>query len=150
MNFLCDSMMGKLSKLLRMCGFDADYYKPGLNLENIKNFEGEDRVILTRNQKFKKYVGPLKIYFSEHDDPLMQLRQVLKEFQLADKVRFLSRCMECNEEIVPVDKESVRGKVPFYVFDNYETFLQCPKCRRVYWEGTHVEKMRDKLRRVLE
>jgi len=142
-------MLGKLAKLLRMCGFDAEYYKAGLNPENIKNFKDAERTILTRNLKFQKYRGPVPIFFPDNDDPLIQLKIVLTKFHLHDKIRFLSRCMECNEEIRPVEKEAVRGKVPFYVFDNHDTFFQCPKCERIYWEGTHVEKMKEKLQRAL-
>ncbi|MEO0239454.1 MAG: Mut7-C RNAse domain-containing protein [candidate division WOR-3 bacterium] len=149
MNFLCDSMLGKLARLLRMCGFDTIYIKSGLNLENIKEFENFDRIVLTRNTKFKKYKGKLTIFFPDHDNPLIQLKTVLNQFNLVDKINFLSLCMECNVPLVKIDKELVRGKVPFFVFDTHNEFYYCPSCHRYYWEGSHVSKMKEKLKGVI-
>jgi len=149
MKFICDSMLGKLAKLLRMCGFDTIYIRGGLTPENIKEFEDSGRIVLTRNTKFKKYSGKLTIFFPDNDNPLLQLKMVLEKFSLKDKINFLSLCMECNVPIVKINRDQVRGKVPFYVFDTHEEFFYCPSCKRYYWEGTHVERMREKLKGVI-
>jgi len=34
------------------------------------------------------------------------------------------------------------------VYDTHEEFAMCPVCGRIYWEGTHVSRMKDKLQEV--
>ncbi len=142
-------MLGKLARMLRMLGFDTIYIREGLTSEKISTFEGSERVILTRNTKFKRYTRKLKVFFPDHDKPEEQLKIVIKAFNLKDEIQFLSRCMECNELLIPVEKETIRGKVPFFVFDNHKEFYECPSCKRVYWEGTHVERMAEKMKEIL-
>ncbi len=150
MKFLCDSMLGKLSRLLRMCGFDAEYCKKGLTLEDLKKIRDKGLVILTRNRKLLNFDQNLLLFNPDNDIPLLQLKMVLDHFNLKSHIKFLSRCMECNVEIVNISKAEVKGKVPFYVYDNHEDFFQCPSCGRIYWEGSHVGKMREKLERILK
>jgi uncharacterized protein with PIN domain len=48
-----------------------------------------------------------------------------------------------------VAREDVVHEVPSYVFEHHRTFVRCPACRRIYWQGTHVDHMQDQLRQVL-
>lgn len=150
MKFICDSMLGKLARLLRMCGFDAEYCKSGLTLESLKNLRERNVIILSRNHKLAKQGESLTFYNPDHDNPQVQLKLVIEKFNLKDRIDFLSRCMECNVEITPIDKLAVKGKVPFYVYDNHDKFFKCPSCGRIYWEGTHVARMKEKLDRILK
>ncbi|HYA87149.1 MAG TPA: Mut7-C RNAse domain-containing protein, partial [Nitrospirota bacterium] len=43
--------------------------------------------------------------------------------------------------IVSIPKNEVRDLVPHYVYEKNTVFFQCPKCKRIYWPGTHVKKM---------
>jgi len=142
-------MLGKLAKLLRMCGFDTEYVRHGLNTQNVTDFAGEDTIILSRNRKLEKIKDKIKIFNPDHDLPPYQLRMVIRAFNLEDKIKFLSRCMECNVEIVPIPKEEAKGNVPFFVYDNHEEFFKCPSCGRIYWEGSHVRRMAEILKSIL-
>ena len=44
-----------------------------------------------------------------------------------------------------IDRESVRDRVPPYVFETQERFWTCPHCRHVYWPATHHARMRHEL-----
>ena len=48
-----------------------------------------------------------------------------------------SRCIICNVELEDIDKAKVKDKVPEYVFKTQGEFITCPKCQRIYWQGTH-------------
>jgi len=148
MKFICDSMVGKLARWLRMMGFDTVYEKSGDLSKIIKQAEEENRVILTRNSRFKKVKTPAKIFFLSSEKTLEQVKQVFDEFNLRGKCSFLTRCMECNSPLKEIKKEDVKGKVPFFVYDTHEEFAMCPVCGRIYWEGTHVSRMKDKLQEV--
>ena len=46
-------------------------------------------------------------------------------------------------------KEEVRGLVPPYVYRTQDKYMMCPSCGRVYWRGTHWERMRRELEDIL-
>jgi uncharacterized protein with PIN domain len=41
----------------------------------------------------------------------------------------------------PVAKEAVADRVPADVYRSCDDFPQCPACRRVYWKGSHHERL---------
>jgi uncharacterized protein with PIN domain len=50
--------------------------------------------------------------------------------------------MACNEPLRPVSKAEVHKRVPPRIAARHEEFRECPACRRVYWEGSHYQRMR--------
>ena len=76
----------------------------------------------------------------ESEQVAAQLEQVFHALRLTAREAF-SRCAECNVVLDTVSQESVRDDVPPYVFHTQERFRRCPRCRRVYWRGTHWARM---------
>ena len=67
-----------------------------------------------------------------------QIQEVLKKFGLKpDTETMFTRCILCNEELRDLDKNKVKDKVPEYIYRTQEYFITCPKCKRIYWQGTH-------------
>ncbi|MBM3250547.1 MAG: hypothetical protein FJZ09_06905 [Candidatus Omnitrophica bacterium] len=67
-----------------------------------------------------------------------QLAEILEALKIKpDPDQMFTRCILCNEELQAVEKEKVKDKVPEYVYKTQEEFITCPKCRRIYWQGTH-------------
>jgi uncharacterized protein with PIN domain len=78
------------------------------------------------------------------------VREVLQKLRLEPREEeFFSRCLLCNEELQPVAKGEVEGRVPDFIYRGYESFHLCPRCRRIYWPGTHLEKMKREVSRIL-
>ena len=78
-----------------------------------------------------------------------QLRQVVTAFGIDPFRRFLTRCLECNEPLRDVARVEVADRVPPYVHDTRELFRECPACGRLYWGGTHRERMVAELEKLL-
>ena len=74
----------------------------------------------------------------------MQLRQVFSELGLELK-EALTRCIECNSELEERDPAVVADRVPAYVRQTQTRYSECTECRRVYWSGTHWQRMREVL-----
>jgi uncharacterized protein with PIN domain len=49
--------------------------------------------------------------------------------------------MACNERLRPLCKEEIQKRVPPPITARHEKFLECSACRRVYWEGSHYQRM---------
>ncbi len=143
--FIADVNVGRLARRLRMLGYNTLFNNGADDNELIRNALREGRILLTRDTGImaRRVVttGKVKALLVESDDVTEQLWQVVRALNLEPESEPFSICIECNVPLVPRGKEEVRGLVPPHVFRNHEQFVQCPVCRRVFWRGTHWEKM---------
>lgn len=147
--FLADVMLGKLARWLRALGYDAAW-EPEIEDEDlVRRGIEEERVILTRDRGLASDWWVDAIVLIESDDPLRQLREVADAVNLSRRAPF-TRCTHCNQPLEPASPEEVRDRVPAGVLDHQERFTTCPACRRVYWSGGHVERMRKAIEEVLD
>jgi uncharacterized protein with PIN domain len=79
-----------------------------------------------------------------------QFRQVVEHFAIEPAGSFLTRCLECNVLLVEIGKSAVRDKVPPYVYRTQSDFRACPGCNRLYWKGTHRDKMAGEVEEILK
>ena len=142
--FICNGMLGKLCNLLRVCGFDTSYSNQGMSI--LLQARREGRIILTKNTRLRGKEG---IFFIEATRPLIQLKNVIIEFDLQQGIRPFSRCTICNEKLVAIAKKLARDKVPYFTYKNFNEFAMCPTCQRVYWKGSHYRRMLDEIEEVL-
>ena len=150
--FIVDSNVGKLARWLRVMGYDALFPNNLDDDELIDIALKEGRVLLTRDTQIAKRrvvaEGRLKVILTRDDNPQEQLRQVAKALKLDYHVRQFTRCLECNQTLVPKTKEEVQELVPPYVFRTQNQYMQCPSCHRVYWRGTHWQRMAKELEKL--
>jgi uncharacterized protein with PIN domain len=150
MLFFADEMLGKLARWLRMTGFDVLYERQISDDALIARARQEGRTILTRDTRLILRLKKEEYFFVTQDHLEDQYREFFKRFpSLLSERRPFSRCVECNAPLQPVDKEEVRERVWPFVFQTQENFTACPSCRRVYWQATHVAKIRAKLDRLM-
>ena len=141
MKFICDEMLGSMAKWLRILGYDTKYVKNMKDEEIAKIAREEERILLTRDKKLaSKFKNSI---YLENNGLKNQLRRIIKELALEiDDKNLLTRCIICNEKIEKIDKEKVKGMVPEHVYESHEEFYICPKCKRIYWIGTHFKNMK--------
>ncbi len=145
MKFMVDCNVGKLAKWLRMMGYDSLFFGDGDDGEMVALAMAEGRVILTRDSHIaeRRVVarGYLRAIHIKSDEPAEQMRQVMEMLRLKPYFRPLTICLECNAPLEPRDKEQVKDRVPPYVLQTQEEYVECPACRRIYWKGTHWQAM---------
>jgi uncharacterized protein with PIN domain len=73
----------------------------------------------------------------------MQVREVVERFDLRKKIETFTRCLECNSLIKPVSRESVEDRLPPKTRIYYNEFFICSGCSRIYWKGSHYERMNE-------
>ena len=138
--FIADVMVGRLARWLRVLGFDAAYSNTYEDDEIIRMAEEEKRVILTRDTGLAARRRNAECLLIKSVNYREQVGQVLATFDLRQFSVF-SRCLECNAGLKDVDRESVFERVPPYVYLTQERFAICPCCSRIYWHGTHADRM---------
>lgn len=147
--FLADAMLGSLARWMRIAGFDAAYEADLDDEDVVRRALTEHRIILTRDRLMPREWTAPPVYVVQAEETLAQLAEVVGRFRLSDVVRPFSRCSLCNEALVAAPEAAVRERVPERVRREQEDFRLCPACRRVYWRGSHTERMEATLDRVL-
>jgi len=147
MTFITDRSLGTLAKWLRVLGYDTLVYEGDPDRSFLNRGKREGRVVLTRKRDLarKQFSGERMVL--EPDRVEQQLAEVLHRYALSlETGRLFSRCLRCNEELLLIEKENVKKRVPPYVFETQDIFTTCPRCRRIFWPGTHRERAENWLR----
>jgi uncharacterized protein with PIN domain len=144
--FVLDTHLGKLARHLRLAGFDSLWENDYGDEEIVALSVAQKRVILTRDKGILKRRAVQRGHFVRETESERQFCEVVRAFQLERSLRPFSRCRVCNAALRGVAKESVRGRVPEAVWRQLDAFTECPECGRIFWRGTHYER----LSRVLE
>jgi len=148
--FIIDANLGRLSRYLRMLGFDT-LFDMNLGDEDIIRIAGEDkRIILTRDLGILKNSKVRRGYFIRNQQPDQQLKEVTRKFNLKGQIKPFSRCIACNGKILQIPKIKILDQVPEQVYLLFEEFFQCNQCLRVYWKGSHHQRMLQKIERLLK
>ncbi len=140
--FILDVHLGKLAKLLRMMGFDTLYRNDLEDEEIIRIADQENRVVLTRDRGILNNKRVKRGHFVESIFARQQLTEVIDAFALKDSLSFLSRCLICNGLISEVSKEEVDHALEPRTRRIFTRFFRCLHCGKVYWEGSHFERMK--------
>lgn len=147
MKFIADCMLGKLAKWLRMLGYDTKYIADADDDDLVRIAVREDRVLLTRDSALcDRRMVRSRCIFVDWGSTSAQVKQVFVTLNLTiSKDNMFTRCTICNNEIIPLKKSDVEGRVPPFVFKTQNEYGYCVKCDKIYWRGTHVQHVLDAL-----
>lgn len=141
MRFVADAHLGGLARLLRMAGFDT-IYDNHLHDEPIEALAmDEGRVVLTRDRELLKRRGVDYGAYVRALKPQAQLTEVFGRFDLAERARPFTLCLHCNAPLHAVAKDAVLERLPPSVRASQDAFSTCEVCHRVYWKGSHWQRM---------
>ena len=143
MIFFLLKKMGKLARYLRILGFDTLYCNDYEDSELARISAKEERILLTRDHGVLKRKIVKYGYFIRGDDPRHQLESVLNRYELSEFDSTFGRCLECNTRLVPVEKEKIIDRLEPKTKKYYEEFFICPECKKIYWQGSHYEDMKE-------
>jgi uncharacterized protein len=148
--FVLDVHLGKLTKFLRLLGFDSLYRNDYSDPEIIEISLNEKRIILTRDLGILKNEKVAHGYWLRSQDSKEQLQEVLKKFDLYSKINPFSRCIICNGKLKEISKTQVINKLEPRTMQFYDEFFQCITCKRIYWEGSHFFKLKNFIEDILQ
>lgn len=150
LRFVADAMLGRLARWMRFLGFDTLYYRDISDSRLIRIAREQNRLILTRDTRLVKIKAVKDYLLIKANDSYNQLVEVIDTLKLKE-FNPLSRCVECNGLLKKIsDKIEIKDFVPEFVFLNFNVFLKCSDCGKIYWEGTHPKKFREKVAEVLK
>ena len=154
LKFVLDVHLTKLTKRMRLLGFDVNYKKNRDDSELAYISETEKRILLTRDIQLLKRKIITRGLFIRNTDPDKQIIEVLEKFDLRNECRPFHRCINCNGEIhrLAFQKEInfISHNVPEGVLDWCREFFICKSCKKIYWKGSHYEKLQKIIQRILD
>ena len=147
--FVSDVHLGKLTKYLRLCGFDT-YYHTDFNDQEIINLAVSDkRVILTRDIGLLKNRKVTHGFWIRSQYPFEQLQNVLLHFDLKSQITLFTRCIQCNGILLDVTKEEILDRLLPKTRQFYQKFKMCYSCNRIYWKGSHYHNMKIQMKTLI-
>jgi uncharacterized protein with PIN domain len=143
--FVVDGMLGSLARWLRMMGHDVEYSRASDD-DTLMAFAKEDhRVLLTRDlELYRRSVAKgVDVFYVEGRSEAERLAALAEKFQIKLDIDLkTSKCPKCNVPVRPVPKECIADRVETNTFSHYDEFWECPRCKKVYWQGAHWPKIR--------
>lgn len=150
-------MLGRLAKWLRLLSFDTLYAGHADDHQIAALARAEGRVVLTRDRALARRKG-IHCMFVDSQVLEEQLAQVMAAYgpapqgdgSLADRGHLPAapRCPVCNGTLIEVPRERARAHVPVYVWKTQRIFRRCLDCGKLYWPGTHWERIQATLDRI--
>ncbi|MFX1419592.1 MAG: DUF5615 family PIN-like protein [Promethearchaeota archaeon] len=162
MKFLVDSMLGKLVRFLRIFGYDTIYANDLVDYFKINPVPDEMLIDYARKNSRIIITKDLPLYNSFKENSIFlkgegiynYLHYLNEQFGLEFKFNFTqARCSLCNSKLGKVtDKSIIKDDVLKETYKHYDEFFQCSnlQCKKVYWQGSHIEDIEYKLGKTFE
>lgn len=146
--FILDVHLGKLAKYLRLLGFDVVYENNLTDEIIIERSEKEHRIVLTRDIGILKNKKITHGHWMHNTNPEKQVMEILNQFHLFSLCHPFTRCLACNGLLKEIEKSKILNQIPLLTKHYYEFFKQCQSCQKIYWEGSHYNKLKNWIKKM--
>jgi uncharacterized protein len=147
--FVLDTHLGRLAGYLRMMGFDTLYRNDYQDEELVRVSTSDRRLLLTRDRGLLKRRAVTRGYFVRATEPRRQVVEVLRRFDLHGATAPFARCLRCNGLLQMAEKRLIQDRLPPKTKQYFDDFRVCEACDRIYWKGSHYQRMQRLIEHVL-
>ena len=137
--FVIDANLGRLTRYLRLLGFDCLYRNDYDDETVAKIASKKHRIVLTRDRTLLQRKIITHGYFVREVNPKLQVKEVLKRFDLYRLTAPFTRCTRCNGRLEQVEKQEIEHHLEPLTKKYYNNFLVCFDCQQIYWQGSHYQ-----------
>lgn len=146
--FMVDVNALKLLRNMRMAGIDTTIV-PQIDPVSVgMQAAMEERVILTRNRQLLKCAEVKYGQLLRSENHVKQLQEVVSRYNLQNYYHPFSRCLHCNGLLDSVAKNEIDHLLEPLTRKYYSVFKRCGGCKAIYWEGSHLSKMKALLSQI--
>lgn len=148
--FVLDVHLGRLASYLRLLGFDCLYRNDYDDDELLWISRSQHRILLSRDTGLLKRAALTHGAFLHATDPRRQLREICDRFQLDGRIAPFTRCARCNGVVEPISAATLEDDAPPRIVaeHGHGALSRCSGCRQVYWPGSHLMRLRQRLAEV--
>jgi uncharacterized protein with PIN domain len=139
--FVADGHLGKLTRNLRLLGFDVASPTPAEDRQLLETMQRENRALLTRDRRLLMHAVVQNGFYPRSQDANEQTIEVLRRFELFSLLAPFARCSHCNGLLEEVAKDEIIEHLEPLTRIYYERFRRCQNCGKIYWRGSHFDKL---------
>jgi uncharacterized protein with PIN domain len=141
--FLCDHSLGGLARWLRAAGYEAADPEGLTGDALIAEAAAKDLVLLTSvldllDRKLVRDGRVVALWVPTGLTPTDQLALVRADLGLTLRT---PRCMACGGALQPAAKHEVQDRIPPRTARWKDEYWVCAACARLFWQGTHWERI---------
>lgn len=144
--FLLDGHLAALARRMRLVGLDTRCPPEAGDTELVEASRHERRWLLTRDRKLLCRGRLVHGYWIRSTAPGTQWLETLARFSLRGALQPFTRCIRCNGRLLPCADPERIARLPEGVRSRTREYVACSGCGRLYWRGSHY----DRLRRMLD
>ncbi|WP_119459487.1 Mut7-C RNAse domain-containing protein [Rhodospirillaceae bacterium SYSU D60014] len=146
--FLCDHMLIRLGRWLRAAGYDTAIASGAASDRALlAQAVAENRLVVTRDRKLGEFrEAPGRVLLLRAGTIEACAAELTERRAIDWLYRPFTRCLDCNMPLLPVSPELWQS-VPETSRATGGDLRCCPQCRKLYWPGGHVRRMRHRLER---
>ena len=139
-------MLQRLGSWLRAAGYDTLIETDGRDdYELLKQAIAEGRLLITRDRKLMEHRRAKEHAILLECDSIDEcIADLSRQVDIDWLHHPFNRCMVCNTPLQDASDEQV-ASLPQTAKQSLDVAFYCPTCKKVYWEGGHVHRMRDRL-----
>lgn len=143
MKFLCDEMLRGLGRWLRAAGYDTAIAGNGTaDRDLLHQAVAEGRLLISRDRRLLDHRAIAdRVVLLGAEGIEGWARELSARLPIDWLYQPFSRCLLCNGPLVPID-DAGRATLPPTAAKMPGPFRCCRHCEKIYWEGSHVRRMR--------
>ena len=147
-SFVADGHLGRLTRNLRLLGFDVAYPKNADDRELLKVMARENRALLTRDRRLLMHAIVQHGYCPRSQNADEQTIEVVRRFNLSELIAPFTRCLRCNALLEATAKADIIDNLEPLTKIYYDQFRRCPGCKQIYWLGSHFPKLQKRIEEI--
>jgi len=146
--FVADGHLGRLTRNLRLLGFDVAYRQNADDRQLLEVMARENRALLTRDRRLLMHAIVQHGYWPRSQNADEQTIEVIRRFDLSELIAPFTRCLRCNAPLEEAAKADIIGKLEPLTKIYYDQFRRCPDCKQIYWSGSHFPKLQRRVEEI--
>jgi len=146
--FVADGHLGKLTRNLRLLGFDVAYDQGAEDRQLLDVMARQNRALLTRDRRLLMHAIVQHGYYPRSQNPDEQTIEVIRRFELSELIAPFTRCLRCNAPLEQADKAELMDELEPLTKIYYDQFRRCPDCEHIYWPGSHFSKLQKRIEEI--
>lgn len=148
--FFADVNVAGVTRWLRACGIDTAWEDRIRDGELVRRSILEKRIVLTLDKKLPDEWFVNNVLLLKNDNPIEQFVETVENFKIRRPKYYFTRCLVCNTVLRNASKQELLESVLPEIRQKYGSFRYCDNCRKVYWDGSHTRRMRDKIESIFD
>jgi uncharacterized protein len=146
--FVADGHLGRLTRNLRLLGFDIAYDPNAEDRQLLCTMKRENRALLTRDRRLLMHAVVRTGYCPRSQNAGEQTVEVIRRFDLLGSLSPFTRCVRCNAPLKMVSKTDIIERLEPLTKIYYEQFRRCTGCGQIYWPGSHFSKLQRRIEQI--